>query len=75
MICSRFQAKAALLMSGLLPQVEAAIAHAGPLAQLAWTEAVEFRRNSPTIAMLADVLELADDAVDELFRDAMQIEA
>ena len=75
MVCSRFQAKAALHLAGLLPQVEAAIANADPLTQLAWAEAVEYSRHSPAILALAGVLELTDEQVDDLFRAAMQIEA
>lgn len=75
MECSRFQAKAALHLAGLLPAVEAAIAQADPVTQLAWAEAVEYRRNSPTILALAGALELTDEQVDDLFRAAMQIEA
>lgn len=75
MVCSRFQAKAALHLAGLLPSVEAAIANADPLTQLAWAEAVEYSRHSPAILALAGVLELTDEQVDDLFRTAMQIEA
>lgn len=75
MQCSRFQAKAALLSAGLLPQVEVEIAAADPMTQLAWFEAVEYRRNSPTILALAAALDLSDEQVDDLFRAAMQIEA
>lgn len=75
MVCSRFQAKAALHSAGLLPAVEAAIAQADPVTQLAWAEAVEYRRNSPTILALAAALELSDEQVDDLFRTAMQITA
>ena len=75
MVCSRFQAKAALHLAGLLPQVEAAIAQADPLTQMAWAEAVEYSRHSPAILTLAGVLELTDEQVDDLFRTAMQIEA
>lgn len=75
MVCSRFQAKAALHLAGLLPSVEAAIANADPLTQLAWAEAVEYSRHSPAILALAGVLELTDEQVDDLFRAAMQIEA
>ena len=75
MQCSRFQAKAALHLAGLLPSVEAAIANADPLTQLAWAEAVEYSRHSPAILALAGVLELTDEQVDDLFRVAMQIEA
>lgn len=75
MVCSRFQAKAALHLAGLLPQVEVEIAAADPMTQLAWLEAVEYRRNSPTILALAAALDLSDEQVDDLFRAAMQIEA
>lgn len=75
MVCSRFQAKAALHLAGLLPQVETAIAGADELTQLAWSEAVEYRRTSPTILALAAALELTDEQVDDLFRTAMTIEA
>ena len=73
MTVSRFQALAALLNAGLLSQVNAALADAGPLAQLAWAEATEFRRNSPTIAGLASGLGLNDMEVDDLFRAAALI--
>ena len=75
MVCSRFQAKAALHLAGLLPAVEAAIAQADPLTQMAWAEAVEYSRHSPAILALAGALELTDEQVDDLFRTAMQIEA
>lgn len=75
MVCSRFQAKAALHLAGLLSAVEAAIAQADPVTQIAWAEAVEYRRNSPTILALAGALEMTDEQVDDLFRTAMQIEA
>jgi hypothetical protein len=75
MVVSRFQAKAALLGAGLLDQVNAALAEADPVAQLAWAEAVEFRRTSPTILGLAVTIGLTDEQLDELFRAAAQIEA
>ena len=75
MTVSRFQALAALLNAGLLSQVNVALADAGPLAQLAWAEATEFRRNSPTIAGLASGLGLTDTEVDDLFRAAALITA
>ena len=71
---SRFQALAALMDAGLLADVGMALADAGPLAQLAWAEASEFRRNSPMILTMADGLGLTDDDVDALFRAAAQIE-
>lgn len=71
---SRFQARAALLAADLLQAVEAAIAASGnPVAQLAWADAVEFRRDSPTIAAMAAALGLTDAQVDNLFRTAAGI--
>jgi hypothetical protein len=75
MVVSRFQAKAALLQAGLLDQVSAALADADPVAQLAWAEAVEFRRMSPTILGLAATIGLTDEQLDDLFRAAAEIEA
>ena len=72
---SRFQARAALMQAGLLDQAGAAVAQAGPLAQLAWNDAVEFRRNSPTINALAPALGLTAEQIDALFIAAAQIEA
>jgi len=75
MVASRFQAMVALMDAGLLSQINVALADAGPLAQLAWAEATEFRRNSPTIAGLSAGLGLTDTQVDDLFRAAMVIHA
>ena len=75
MVCSRFQAKAALLQAGLLDQVEAAISNSDATTKLAWAEAVEFRRTSPTIAKLGALLDLNDTQLDDLFTAAMAIEA
>lgn len=70
---SRFQAMAALLDAGLLSKVNTALDDAGQLAQLAWAEATEFHRNSPTIAGLAAGLGLTEAQVDDLFRAAAKI--
>lgn len=75
MVVSRFQARAALHLAGLLPQVETAISQADPMAQIAWNDAQEFRRNSPTIAALAAAINLGDAELDHLFRTASQIVA
>jgi len=75
MVCSRFQAKAALHAAGLLDDVETAMATADRFAQIAWADAIEFRRNSPTIKAMAAALELTEAQIDNLFRAAMQIEA
>lgn len=70
-----FQAKAALFQAGLLPSVQAAIAAASPIAQLAWSDATEFTRDSPTIASLSAQLGLSSAQVDALFIAAAAIEA
>lgn len=72
---SRFQARAALLQAGLLPQAEAAISNAGELAQLAWADAQEFKRSSPLLTLMAIDLGLTDKGLDDLFRAAALIEA
>jgi hypothetical protein len=70
-----FQAKAALFAAGLLPAVEAAIAAASPIAQLAWSDATAFTRDSPTINTLAAQIGLTSAQVDDLFVAAASIEA
>lgn len=74
---SRFQAKAALLNAGLLNQVEAIIAAPATdaMTKLAWAEAIEFNRNSPTVLGLAQALGLTDQQLDDLFTAAAQINA
>lgn len=71
---SRFQARAALLQAGLLSAVEDAVAAADPMVQLAWAEAVEWRRQSPTILALGAAIGLAEAQLDDLFRAAAEIE-
>jgi hypothetical protein len=72
---SRFQAKAALLNAGLLDQVEAIVADpaTSAMTKLAWADAVEFDRNSPTIIELSHELGLTDSEIDDLFIAAAQI--
>lgn len=72
---SRFQARAALLAAGLLSDVEAAVAAADPFAQLAWAEAQEWRRDSPTLLALAHGIGLTDAEIDDLFVQAAAIHA
>lgn len=72
---SRFQARAALLAAGLLSDVEAAVAAADPFAQLAWAEAQEWRRDSPTLLALAHGIGLTDADIDDLFVQAAAIRA
>lgn len=73
---SRFQARAALHLAGLLTTVESAIANSGnAIAQIAWADAVQFERNSPTIVALASTLNLTNAQIDDLFRNAAKISA
>jgi hypothetical protein len=76
-VVSRFQARAALHNAGLLPQVEALMADSetDPIARLAWTDAQEFRRESPNVIAIAARLGLTDKQLDDLFVAAAQIEA
>ena len=75
MVCSAFQARAALAAAGLLDQIDAVIVDAEPAVKIAWEYAVEFRRMSPTILGLASTVGLTDNQLDDLFLAAMQIEA
>ena len=72
---TRFQARAVLAAAGLLASVEAAIASADQFTQIAWADAQEFRRESPTMNGLAAVLGLTEAQLDDLFRQAATIEA
>ena len=71
---SRRQAKRALLAAGLLSSVEAAVAGASAEVQIDWADALEFRRDSPTIAALAAGLGLTGAQIDDLFRTAATIQ-
>ena len=73
---SRFQAKAALAMAGKLAQADAAVAASDNIIlQLAWAEATTFKRNSPGIALLAPLIGLDDEGLDDLFTTAAGIVA
>lgn len=74
---SRFQARAALHLAGLLDQVEGLMADPSTpiLARLAWSDAQEFKRSSPTITSMAQALGLSDADVDALFISAATIDA
>jgi hypothetical protein len=74
MVVSRFQARAALHYAGKLQEVEAFVKRADFITQMAWSEAQEFRRTSPTMAALAGLLGMDDAALDDLFRAAGKIE-
>lgn len=72
---SRFQARAALLATNRLSDVEAAVAAADAFSQLAWAEAQEWRRDSPTLLALAHGIGLTDAEIDDLFVQAASIRA
>lgn len=76
-VVTRFQARAALHLAGLLPQVEAMMAahETDMLARLAWSDAQEFRRQSPTVLSMAAALGLTEQQLDVLFTTAAGIEA
>lgn len=74
---TRFQARAALHLAGLLESVESLMAdpNTDPLARIAWQDAQEFRRNSPTVLGMAAALGLTEAGLDALFIQAAGIEA
>ncbi len=64
------QARLALLAAGLLDDVNAAVAAAGPEAQIDWDYALEIRRDNALIASMAAVLNLSKSRIDDLLRAA-----
>ena len=72
---SRFQARAALQLAGLLDDAEAAIAQAHPLSRIAWEHANVYRRDSPTVISIGQQLGLSEADMDELFKTAASITA
>lgn len=74
---SRFQARAALHLAGMLEAVETMIAlpETPVLAKLAWADAQEFKRNSPTVLSLSASLGLTEAQLDALFTTAAGIDA
>lgn len=72
---SRFQALAALHLAGKLDDAIAAVEEEGGLTLLAWQNAQVFKRASPMMNALAPALGLDDEALDELFLAAAEIEA
>lgn len=74
---SRMQAEMKLHRAGLLGQVDMIMQDPAtdPEIVIAWQAATEVRRNSPTVAQLASRLGLTDAELDDLFIDAVKIEA
>ena len=74
---SRFQALAVLYQVGLLASVEAYMADPSTdtIARLAWQNAQEFERNSPTVIGIGAELGLTEEQLDNLFKIAAKIKA
>ena len=74
---TRFQAIAALHLSGRLEDVEAYMSQESTpaLTKLAWQNAMSFERQSPTVLELASLLGLTAEQLVELFIAAKEIEA
>ena len=72
---TRRQARQALLLVGLLDDVETAIAAIEDPVQrraveIDWNDALDFERDNPTLLALAGAVGLDDSALDDLFRVA-----
>jgi hypothetical protein len=74
---TRFQALAVLAAGGYLDTVRTYIAtlDVNNIQRLAWENAVEWERTSPTLNALAAMLNLTDTQVDDLFIAASNISA
>ncbi len=72
---TRFQARAALHLAGLLDDAEAAIAQAHPLSRIAWEHANVYQRDSPTVISISQQLGLSEAEIDDLFKTAASITA
>lgn len=77
MVLSRFQARAILRRKGYREQIEAIMAdpETDPLTVDAWNDASEFRRLSPTILGMMQLLEIPDADADAMFEEGKEIEA
>lgn len=74
---SRFQALAVLHQVGLLASVEAYMADPSTdtIARLAWQNAQEFERNSPTVIGIGAEFGLTEEQLDNLFKIGAKIKA
>ena len=74
---TRFQALATLASAGHLPTIRTYIATLGEddIVRLAWENAAEWERSSPTLAALATMLGLDDADIDALFVSAAKVSA
>ena len=76
-VVSRFQGRAALANAGHFTTVNNYMSSfpVDNFQRLAWEDAQEFRRNSPTVAAMQTLLNLSDAEIDDLFIEAATIEA
>lgn len=74
---TRFQGIAQLDIEGLLDEVETymALDTTPRLQKLAWKEVLVFERNSPTVQLLASVLNKTEEELDQFFIAADKIKA
>ena len=74
---SRFQGRAALLQAGYLDAIESYMANpATPrLTKIAWEDAQDWERNSPTVLAMLQLLGLSSAQGDQLFITAKGIRA
>lgn len=61
------QAKLILLQTGLLDDVDAAVAQADRATQIEWEYATEVHRTWPTLVAMASALGMTDAQLDDLF--------
>lgn len=73
---TRAQAKLALKQFGLLSAVESIMSNPETPEEykIAWNDAVMFKRNSPTVMALSQVLTLDEEALDNIFKFASTVE-
>lgn len=74
---SRLQGLAALMQAGYMDEINAYMSapDTDPFIVLAYNNANEFWRNSPTVSVLQSVIGLTDSQLDDLFRFAGTIQA
>lgn len=77
LVVSKFQAKTALKQFGKLGEVKTFIKSLpeDDIARIAWEDAQEFRRTSPTVLAIATQLNMTEEELDQLFEQAKTIEA
>lgn len=74
---SKFQAKAILYQYGFLDTIIAIMADSSTpvLTRLAWEDAQDFERDSPTLAAMASLLNITSAQLDTMFIEGAQIKA